>query len=87
VLRFDFIIVGCAKSLKPSRDLLKSSHRIKPSGSACAAYPEINRFVMDLTRRPGTKKTAKFTSTTIRATGEKWAEPDSESPAISGTGD
>jgi hypothetical protein len=79
VLGFDFIIMGCAKSSKPIRDLLKSSHRINPSGSACAVYREINRFVMDLTRRPGTKRVAKFTPTMIKDTGVKWSEPDSGS--------
>ena len=74
VLWFDFIIKGCAKSSKPIRDLLKSSHRINPSGSACAVYREINRIVMDLTRRPETKKVAKFTPTTIKATGVKWSK-------------
>jgi hypothetical protein len=71
VLGFDFIIMGCAKFSKPIRDLLKSSHRINPSGSACAVCREINRFVMDLTTRPGTKRVAKSTPTTIKVTGVK----------------
>ena len=74
VLRFDFIIKGCAKSSKPIWDLLKSSHRINPFGSACAVYREINRFVMDLTRKPRTKRVAKFTPTTIKVTGVKWSK-------------
>jgi hypothetical protein len=76
-LRLDFIMIGCAKSSKPTRDLLKSNHRINPSGSACAVYPRINRFVMDLTSKPGTKRAAKCTSTTIKVTGVKWSKPDS----------
>jgi hypothetical protein len=75
VLGFDFIILGCAKFSKPTRDLLKSSHRINPSGSACAVYPEINHFVMDLTRKPETKRAARFTSTTTKVTGVKWTKP------------
>jgi hypothetical protein len=80
VLRFDFIITGCAKSSKPIRDLLKSSHRINLSGSACAAYPKINRFVMDPTRRPGTKRAAKFTPTTIKVTGGESTKPGALPP-------
>jgi hypothetical protein len=75
VLRFDFMILKCAKSSKPTRGLSKSSHMINPSGSACADYPEINHFVMDLTRKPETKRAVKLTSTTIKVTGAKWSEP------------
>jgi hypothetical protein len=71
--------MGCAKSSEPIRDLLKSSHRINPSGSACAVYREINRFVMDLTNRPETKKMTKFTPTTIKVTGVNWFKQQSRS--------
>jgi hypothetical protein len=74
-LRFDFIILRCAKSSKPTRDLSKSSHRINPSGSACAVYRAINHFVMDLTKKPETKRAAKLTSTTIKVTGVKRSKP------------
>jgi hypothetical protein len=69
--------MGCAKSSEPIRDRLKSSHRINPFGSACAVYREINRFVMDLTNRPETKKMAKFTATTIKVTGVNWFKQQS----------
>ena len=71
LLLFDFNHLPCAKSSNPTRDLLRSSHRKNPFGSACAVCPRINRFAMDRTRRPRTKKAAKPTSTTKKATGRK----------------
>jgi hypothetical protein len=66
-------MVQCAKSLDPIRDLLRSSHRKNPFGSACAVYPRIHRFATVRTKRPGMKKTGKLTSTTTKAIGKRLA--------------
>src|SRR5260370_5555117 len=61
----------CAKSLNPRRDLLRLSRKSRLFGSVCAVSPRTNRFATDRTRKPGTKKAEKSTSTTRKATGGK----------------
>ena len=64
----------CAELLNRTSDLWKSSPSKNPFGFVCAVYRKTSRSATARIRPPGTRKTAKPTSTTPKDTDEKSEE-------------